>query len=474
MLRCRATAVIQTRAMAPQSVAVEKLRSCLRGELLTPDDSGYNESRRVFNAMIDRRPALIIRCAGTSDVINGVTFARDQMLPLAVRGGGHNVAGKAVCDGGLVLDLSPMKAVRVDPKRKIVDAQPGVTLGDFDRETHTFGLATTLGIVSNTGIAGLTLGGGIGWLNGRYGLACDNLLSADVVTAEGRMVKASAKENDDLFWAIRGGSGNFGVVTSFEYQLHPVHTVLAGMVIHPIAQGKVVLRFYDEFAAAAPDSLSLAAAVLSGADGEPIVAIAGCWSGDDLREGESVLRPLRSFGPPVADTFARMPYVDLQRMLDGAFQHGFHHYWKARFVPSISESTAECIVEFMRRTPSSNTVVAIQQVHGATARIPADATAFPHRRVQHDVGILSIWSNPADAERNIRWTREFHESMQPAVDTGVYVNNLGEEGPERVRAAYGVNYNRLAFLKRKYDPQNFFRNNQNIPPADSITMPLGV
>jgi FAD/FMN-containing dehydrogenase len=413
--------------------------------------------------MIDRRPAAIVQCLGASDVIHGINFAREHGIDLTVRGGGHSVAGKATCDGCLMLDLSNMRGVRVDTATRIAEAQPGATLGDFDRETHTFGVATTLGIVSRTGIAGLTLGGGIGWLNGKYGLACDNLVSLDVVTADGRCLSASPDENEDLFWGLRGGGGNFGVVTSFRYRLHPVHTVLAGMVIHPLSQGKQVLRFYDEFAGTAPDELSLAGAVLTGPDGQAIVAIAACFCGP-LEAGEQALKPLRSFGPPLADMFGPMRYVDLQKMLDGAFEPRFNHYWKSSFLRSVSVETAETIVEYMIHKPSPNTVVTIQQLHGAAASIPVSATAFAHRAPLHDFGILSIWSNAGDSEKNLQWTREFHSAMEPFLEKGVYVNNLGEEGEDRVRAAYGENYNRLRTIKKKYDPGNFFHHNQNVKP----------
>ena len=447
-----------------QPAAIESLRARLRGRLLAPDDENYNSARQLFNAMIEKRPAWIVRCEGASDVIHSLNFAREHGLELAVRSGGHSVAGKSSCDGGLVLDLSPMRAVRVDPARRTALAQPGATLGDFDREAHTFGLATTLGTVSRTGIAGLTLGGGIGWLNGKYGLACDNLLSVDVVTADGSMISASASENEDLFWAVRGGSGNFGVVTSFLYQLHPVHTVLAGMVVHPISRAKDMLRFYDEFARSVPDEATLAAALLTAPDGNPIAAIVGCHCGA-IEEGERVFRPLRSFGPPVADTFGPMPYVDVQRLLDNAFLPGFHHYWKAGFVRSLSEEAAETAVEYFLRKPSPATVLVIQQLHGAAARVPVDATAFAHRKPQHDFEILSMWSDPSDSEKNIQWTRDFYGGMERFLEKGVYVNGLGEEGGDRVRAAYGENYSRLREVKRKYDPSNFFHHNHNIDPA---------
>lgn len=444
--------------------AIHEFKACLRGQLLVPGDEGYDSARKVFNAMIDKRPALILRCAGPSDVIEGVKFARQNNLQLSVRGGGHSVAGKAVCEGGLMLDLSPMKGIRVDPVRRTAQVQPGLTLGEFDRETQAFGLATTLGIVTLTGIAGLTLGGGIGWLNGKHGLACDNLLSADVVTADGRFLTASAAENEELFWGLRGGSGNFGIVTSFEYQLHPVGPVLGGMVLYPLGKAKEVLRFYHEFASACPDELSTAAALLTAPDGNPAVAIAVCYCGPP-HEGEKILKPLKSFGAPVADLIRPMPYVEVQKMLDAAFPTEQQHYWKSNFLRDLSEAAIETMTAYTANRPSPSSLVVLQQMHGAASRVGPTETAFTHRYKQYDWMILSMWPDPAESETNIRWTREFYEAMQPFVERGVYVNNLGEEGDERVRAAYGPNYDRLVALKNKYDPTNFFSLNQNIKPT---------
>ena len=444
--------------------AVRKLRASLRGELLFPADESYDAARKVFNAMIDKRPAAIARCAGAADVIACVRFAREHEVLVSVRGGGHNVAGKAACDNGLMIDLSRMKGIRVDPARRIAQAQPGLTLGEFDRETQAFGLATTLGIISMTGIAGLTLGGGLGWLMGKYGLACDNVLAADVVTADGQLTKASATENPDLYWGIRGGGGNFGIVTCFEYRLHPVGPLLAGMVIHPLDSAREVLRFYDEFAASCPDELSLAAALLNGPDGNSVVALAGCYCGP-LDQGEKALKPLRSFRPPAADLFRAMQYVEVQQMLNDAFPAQQHHYWKSNFIRRLSQQGIEILVERARTKPSPLTVIVLQQMHGAASAVPATETAFHHRQVQHDFMFLSVWSDLADSDTNIRWTRESYEAMQPFLERTVYVNNLGEEGEDRVRAAYGPNYDRLVALKNKYDPANFFRLNQNIRPT---------
>lgn len=443
---------------------VQGFKANLRGEQLCSGHDGYDAARTVYNAMIDKRPAMIVRCAGTADVINAVNFVHTHNLLVAVRGGGHSVAGKSVCDGGVLIDLSLMKGMRVDLARRTARAQPGLRLGEFDRETQAFGLATTLGIVSNTGIAGLTLGGGIGWLNGKYGLACDNLLSVDVVTADGQFLTASAGENEDLFWGLRGGSGNFGIVTSFEYQLHTVGPVLGGMVLYELSKAREVLRFFDEFSHACPDELSTAALCITAPDGNRVTAIAACYCGS-LEEGEKALKPLRTFGSPIADMIQPMKYVEMQSIFDAGFPPGQWHYWKSNFVRTLSEEAIETLMQHVATVPSPLTGLLLQQMHGAASRVGLTETAFVHRRDQCDFIIVSIWTDPADSEKNIKWTREFWEAMQPFVEQTVYVNNLGEEGDERVRAAYGPNYERLAALKNKCDPTNFFRLNQNIKPV---------
>ncbi|MDP8921436.1 MAG: FAD-binding oxidoreductase [Chloroflexota bacterium] len=444
--------------------AVEALRAVIRGTLLRPGDTGYDAARKVFNAMIDKRPALILRCAGAADVIHGVNFARTHGLLLSVRGGGHSVAGKAVCDGGLMLDLSPMKGVRVDPTRRTAEAQPGLLLRDLDHETQAFGLATPLGVVSVTGIAGLTLGGGIGWLNGKYGLACDNVLSADVVTADGRLLTASADEHADLYWGIRGGSGNFGLVTSFRYQLHPVGPVLAGGVVHSFSRAREVLRFYREFAGACPDELSTVASIGTGPDGSLVVAVAVCYCGD-LEAGERTVRPLRTFGHPLEDGIQAMPYCTLQSAGDAGFPPDRQHYWRSGWLTDLSEDAIDVILRFAAAKPSPATPVGLQQLHGAASRVDPTATAFPHRAQQYELLILSQWADSAESAKNVEWTRAFFDAMQPFLGRGVYVNDLGEEGEDRVRAAYGTNYERLVAVKNKYDPTNLFRANHNIKPT---------
>ena len=443
---------------------VREFATGLRGELIRPEDDGYDAARAVFNGMVNKRPAMIVRCAGTSDVIEGVDFARTHDLPLSVRGGGHSIAGKAVCDGGLMLDLSRMKGIRVDPVRRTAQAQPGLTLGEFDHETQTFGLATTLGIVSLTGIAGLTLGGGLGWLNGLHGLACDNLLSADVVTADGRLLKAAPEENEDLYWAIRGGSGNFGIVTSFEYRLYPVDVVLGGGVLFPEGQAREALRFCHEFANGCPDELSASISLGRTPGGAVVAGITLCYCGS-LERGEEVLRPLRRFGPPLEDNIRPMPYRTLQSAADVCFPFGHQHYWKTSVLKHLSDEAIEVMVGFMAKTPSPATGVALQQMHGAATRVDPADTAFPHRDEHYDFMILSQWSDPADSERNVGWTREFFGAMQPFLERGAYVNLMGEEGEDAVKEAYGSNYERLAALKGRYDPTNFFALNHNVKPV---------
>jgi hypothetical protein len=444
--------------------AVREFAAGLRGEIVRPEEDGYDAARAVFNGMIDKRPALIVRCAGTSDVIRGVDFAHAHDLLLAVRSGGHNVAGKAVCDGSLMLDLSPMKGMRVDPARRRARAQSGLTLGEFDHETQAFGLATPLGVVSMTGIAGLTLGGGLGWLNGKHGLACDNLLSADVVTADGRLLTASEEENEDLFWGIRGGGGNFGVVTSFEYRLHPVGPVLAGGLRYPAAKARDVLRFYHEFASGCPDELSTSALLGRAPDGSLVAGITVCYCGA-IEEGERVLRPLRAFGSPLEDGIRPMAYTALQSAPDEGFSPGQQHYWKSSNLEHLSDEAIEVMVRLVKEMPSPSSGVGLQQMHGAASRVDPAATAFPHRDEHYDLLILSQWANPADSEENVRWTRELFEAMQPFVGKGVYVSNLGEEEGDRVKEAYGEHYERLVALKDRYNPTNLFRLNQNVKPT---------
>jgi FAD/FMN-containing dehydrogenase len=375
------------------------------------------------------------------------------------------VAGHAVADGGLMIDLSAMKSIRVDPVARTARAEPGVLWGEFDRETEAFGLATVGGVVSTTGIAGLTLGGGQGWLTGKYGLTLDNLLSADVVMADGALVRASSTEHEDLFWALRGAGANFGVVTSFAYRLHPVSTVLGGMVVHPRARAKEVLRFYREFTAAQPDEVTTYAGLLTTPDGNAVVALVTCYAGP-LDEGERIVAPLRRFGSPVADTIGPMPYTAMQAIIGAGFPPGRLNYWKSGLTNEISDEAIETAIDHARRVPSPFTAVVFADCHGAYSRVGKSDTAYSHRDLQYDLVILSSWVNPADSDRNIGWTRTFFDAIRPHLSHGVYVNDLGDDdGTERVRNAYGANYARLVELKNTYDPTNLFRLNQNIKPS---------
>jgi FAD/FMN-containing dehydrogenase len=450
---------------------IQEFKTSLSGQLILPEHPSYNEVRKVWNAMIDKRPALIVRCTGTADVIKSVKFARANNLLVSVRAGGHNVSGKAVCDNGIMIDLSLMKGIWVDPSHQIALAQPGMRLGEFDRETQAFGLATTLGIISNTGIAGLTLGGGVGWLARKYGLACDNLLSVDIVTADGQFLKASDKENEDLFWSIRGGGGNFGIVTSFEYKLHPIGPqVLAGMVLHPFGKAREALKFYRNYSASIPDDMNTVCALLTSPDGHPVVAIVVCYHGLSIDAGQQKLRPLREFGPPIADLISPMSYLEAQSILDLAVPpSGLRSYWKSHFLKEIPDHAIDTLVDHFAKVPSPRTAIQFQQFGGAVSRVREDATAFGHRQDgEYDFIILSLWQNSSDDNANISWTRELWDAMKPFSPGGVYINNLGDDEPEgRVRAAYGPNYDRLVEMKNKYDPTNLFRLNQNIKPTVS-------
>jgi FAD/FMN-containing dehydrogenase len=452
--------------MIPQSV-LQKFRESLRGQSFCPGEPGYDTARTIPNAMIDRRPAIIARCTGAADVIACVRFAREHDVLVSVRGGGHSVAGKSVCDDGLMIDLSGMKGIRVDPARRTVRTETGLTLGEFDRETQAFGLATTLGVVSRTGIAGLTLGGGWGHLHAKYGLAVDNVIGADVVTADGRLLTTNASENADLFWGLRGGSGNFGIVTSLEYRLYEVGPVLGGGVLHPIAKAGEVLRFFLEFAKTIPDELVIQAGALTLPDGVPVFAVAACYCGS-MSEGEKVLKPLRAFGSPVADLFDTMSYVQIQSMFDPFFPPGRYTYVKSNFIRTLNDEVIETLAEYAKTRPSPYTAAPfIEHWHGATTRVGPTDTAFPHRRYSYNFMVWSNWADPSDSEKNIQWTRACWEAMRPFLAEGSYGNYVSDEGDAFARAAYGPNYDRLVALKNKYDPANFFRMNHNIKPTQA-------
>jgi FAD/FMN-containing dehydrogenase len=450
------------RLEAPSDTLVRQLAARLQGRALTPGTSGYNTARRVFNAMIDRHPALIIRCASVEDVVETVGFARTHGLPLSVKGGGHSVAGNAVCNGGVMLDLSPMKGGRVDPARRVATVQTGMTLADLDRQTQAFGLATPTGVVSVTGLSGLALGGGLGWLNGKYGLTCDNLLSAEVVTATGEVITASAEENQDLLWGLRGGGGNFSIATTLTLRLHPVDQVLAGGVTYPARKARAALRLYHEFANNCPDDLTTALSVSRTPDGDVVVSIAVCHAGP-VAQADRLLEPLRVLGPE-SDAIQPVSYQALQQASDAGFPPGQQHYWKASWLTDLDDQAIDVLVDFVARMPSQTSGVGLQQLHGAAARVDPTETAYPHRSNRYDCLILSQWPDPAESPQNIAWTRELFDAMQPFFAAGVYVNNLGEEGELRVKQAYGPNYDRLVALKTRYDPTNFFRHNHNIQP----------
>jgi UDP-N-acetylenolpyruvoylglucosamine reductase len=443
---------------------VEAFKARFRGPLLGPNDDGYERARRVWNGMIDRRPALIARCAGAADVRAAVSFARERDLAVSVRGGGHSVAGKAVCDDGVMIDLSLMKSIRVDASARTARVEPGVLWGEFDRETQAFGLATPGGLVSTTGVAGLALGGGQSLLTGKYGLTLDNLVSADVVIADGSLLRASATENADLFWGLRGAGANFGVVTSFEFRLHPVDAVLGGMVIHPLDRAGDVLRFYREFTTTEPDELTTYAALLTSPEGHPVVAIVTCYIGEPS-EGERVVAPLRRFGTPIADLIGPTTYVAMQSLLGPAYPAGRLNYWKSSMTNEIPDELIDTLSDHAKRVPSPFTSTVLAECHGAYSRVGKSDTAYWPRDQRYDLVIISSWENPSETDRNIAWTRGFFDAIDPYLSRNVYVNDLGDEGRDRIRDAYGGNYDRLLSLKRRYDPANLFRMNQNIDPA---------
>jgi FAD/FMN-containing dehydrogenase len=445
--------------------AIQKLRESLRGQILCPGEQGYDTARTLPNAMIDRRPAAIARCVGAADVVACVRMAREHDALVSIRGGGHSVAGKSVCDGGLMIDLSAMKGIRVDPARRTVRAETGLKLGEFDRETQTFGLATTQGVVPTVGIAGLTLGGGFGHLHAKYGLAVDNVISADVITADGRLLTANASENQDLFWAVRGGSGNFGIVTSLEFRLHEVGPVLGGAVFYPAVKAKEVLHFWREFAASCPDELVTQGGSFNLPDGVPVFGIAGCYCGS-ISEGERLLKPLRTFGTPIADAFGAISYLQMQNMFESFFPPGRLTYTKSNFLRSMSDEAIDAMVQYVGESPSPYSFAPfIEHWHGVAARVPVTDTAFPHRQYSWNFFAWSMWENPSDSEKNQQWTRECWEAVRPFLVAGSYGNYVADEGEAISRDAYGPNYDRLVALKNKYDPTNFFRMNHNIRPT---------
>lgn len=443
---------------------LETLQSVMRGRVLGAGDEGYDTARKIHNGMIDRHPAAIARCAGVADVKRSLEFSLDNALPVSIRSGGHGLSGYAVCDGGVMIDLSDMTAVSVDPAAKTVRAQAGANWGQFDHETQTFGLATTGGLVRTTGIAGLTLAGGHGFLMRRFGFTCDNLLSADVLTVDGQLIKASPDENPDLFWALRGGGGNFGIVTAFEYRLHQLGTVLGGLLLLPFNKARQVLKFYDEFSAGAPDELGVLAALGTLPDGTKAVVSPVCYSGA-LNAGEQVLRPLRTFTQPMADQIKPMPYTAVQSIVENFNPRGLRNYWKMVYLKELSEDAIAIMTEMYARVSAPHTHVVIYTFGGAPSRVPPGQTAVSHRDARHAVIAIGMWENPAEDDIQIQWVRDFADAMQPYASEGFYPNYEADVGAERLVAAFGSEkYNRLAAVKRKYDPSNIFRLNQNISP----------
>jgi FAD/FMN-containing dehydrogenase len=445
---------------------VDELRADFQGSLIGPEDAGYDEARKIWNGMIDKRPALIAQCAGTSDVVAVVNLVREKGLTVAVRGGGHNVAGNATCDDGVVIDLRLMNGVSVDPDRRIARAQGGVTWGEYDRETQRHGLASPGGAISTTGVGGLTLGGGFGWLSRSYGLVCDNVVSAEVVTADGEVLTASANENPDLFWCIRGGGGNFGVVTRFDYRLQQVGDLYAGLVLYPRSEARDFLRMFADLTATAPDQLSTMAAFLSSPDGDPVVGVYSVYHGS-AAAGERVLAPLRAFGSPLLDDIGLKPYTVVQQAFDEGFPAGHRNYWKSTYLSAVDNACIETLVEHANRAPSPMCLVAIEHmIGGAVARVGADDNAFGRRDSEYNLLLLGMSDDPGLDAANQDWVRGAWKAVQPYSTGGVYVNYMDHDESERIGDAYGsTHYARLVELKKRYDPDNLFRLNQNIAPS---------
>jgi FAD/FMN-containing dehydrogenase len=443
---------------------VESLRNGLRGDLLRPGDPGYDDARKLYNGIIDKRPALIARCLSVDDIVHCVNFAREHDIELSVRGGGHGVAGKALCDNGLVIDLSRMRGVKIDPGSKRALVEPGARWKELDSEAQRYGLATTGGRVSSTGVAGFTLGGGAGWLMGRFGLACDNLVSADVVTAEGEVVRASDQENTDLLWALRGGGGNFGVVSSFEFSLHPIEMTLSGLLAWPRTKAVEVLNFFREFALRAPDDLGLVFACVTGQDGLPAVTVTTCWIGD-MEEGKRILKPLRDLASPSIDTITEMRYDQVQQMLEYTGVWGSRNHWKSGFIPELTAASMRTILDHTEDMPSRLSAIHLWHHHGAANRVAEDETAFPNRSYPFNIHIIGAWEDPGEDAAGVQWARGFWQDMTPHFANRAYVNFDDLKDPKRIRSAYGPNYERLVRVKTKFDPTNMFRSNQNIQPT---------
>jgi len=464
--------MVETREKTVAAAAVDDFRSTLRGELIRPGDAGYEEARKVYNAMHDRKPAVVVRCVDAGDVIAAVNFAREFGGDLSVRGGSHSAPGFGTNDGGVVIDLSPLKGIRVDPRARIARAEGGCTWADFNHATHAFGLASTGGIVSTTGISGLTLGGGIGYLARGCGLALDNLLSADVVTADGQFLVASESENEDLFWALRGGGGNFGVVTSLEYGLHPIKDILAGVFVFPLERARELFEFFREYIETAPEELGAFPAYLVAPPlpflpekehGKTFCGIVACWAGP-LDKGEQALAPIREVAPTVGEMVAPMPYPAINALFDELLPPGLQQYWKGSFAGELTDGAIEAHLKFGPEIPTVNCAMHIYPINGACHRVSPDATAFAYRDATFATVIAGAWPDPADNEKNVKWVRDYYKALEPHSAAGGYINFMDADDQGRIKDNYKGNYQRLVDVKKKYDPTNLFRMNQNISP----------
>ena len=447
-------------------VVPEEFVVAFNGFLVGPDDVGYDEVRAVHNGLVDRRPGLIARCHNVADVRDAVAFGREAGLEISVRGGGHNVAGRAVTDGGLMIDLSLMRGVDVDPGRRRARAQGGVTWNEYNRVTHAYGQATTGGVISTTGVAGLTLGGGMGWLMGKYGLSIDNLVAVELVTADGAVRVVDEEHEPDLFWALRGGGGNFGVAASLEFVTHPLDTILGGLLAHPLAAANDVISRYRQFATEMSDDVTAYCALTHAPDGSgmKLCAMPVCHAGT-IADAEAELRPLREFGPPAMDLVAPMPYPAVNTMLDNGFPRGALNYWRSAFFTDLSDAAIQALVDAYEAVPSPMTAIIIENLHGAACRVDPAATAFPHREPGFNLALAGQWADPADTEVNMQWVRDTLAALEPYTGSRTYMNYAADDEADRIDATYGPNLDRLRDAKRRYDPDNVFHLNQNIPPA---------
>src|SRR3989442_873041 len=454
------------------TLTLDKLKEQVRGDVIGTADEGYEQARKVYNAMIDRRPSVVVRPANVGDVMAAVNFARESHLDLAIRGGGHSVPGFGTCDGGVVIDLSRMRSVRVDPAKQTARAEGGATWGDFTAAAHAFGVALTGGIVSTTGVSGLTLGGGIGYLARGFGLSCDNLVSADVVTADGHYLIASEKENEDLFWALRGGSGNFGVVTSLEFKVHPVKDIYGGPMFYELKHVRDILSFYRDYIADAPEEMGAFPAfqiapplpfIPEKRHGDTFIAMVACWAGP-IDKGEKALKPFHDVAPVVAEFVGPMPYPALNSAFDGLYPPGLQHYWKANFVKELSDDAIAAHIEHGPKIPAVNSTMHIYPINGACHRVASDATAFGHRDANFATVIAGMWPDPAQNSANIKWVRDYYDATAPLSEERGYINFMSDDDQNRIRDNYKGNYDRLVEVKRRYDPGNLFHVNQNIKP----------